>query len=592
MPQVGRKKPFSAKQKKQQLKAKREKKRRKSDSSEDDEETFVNQGGDEHCLIENEQLTAESIMKINYQKKTNPSSNANRYALHFYRESDTEIEERKSLARLPIKMVSPDELEIEEQDIFLPDDELAFPKRPVRDYNLTKDELDTIEYDYFKKYLEKLEAQFGSLSKLSYFEMNLETWRQLWRVIEMSDVILAIADIKHPTYHFPHSLYNYVVHGLNKEMILVLNKVDLVEAPLVLAWLHYFKMKYPKLHVIPFASYAGMKVKERGKHKGRRYGKFKMAAEGSRRLLKVLQDIVGDKVDLTSWSNKIDDELISEEKRISELDSDDDGGEEELSALQNATNIHVDHSDFRYYEWKKYDSGVLTIGVVGHPNVGKSSLMNAIIGKKVVSVSRTPGHTKHFQTIYLTDNVKLCDCPGLVFPSRAPKQMQVLMGCFPISQLREPYSVIHFLAARVNVPKILRLKKIDPESTNQAWSAFDICESWAVLRGYLTAKTGRPDVYRAANHLLRLTLDGRTLCLIFYPPNYWKECDNFIKDPDVNRIRFIQFESTGDVNQKGSEGGDEKGTTDEDSSEETEDGEIRSNLLRTANRFALLDDED
>lgn len=44
---------------------------------------------------------------------------------------------------------------------------------------------------------------------------------------------------------------------------------------------------------------------------------------------------------------------------------------------------------------------------------------------KVVSVSRTPGHTKHFQTIFLTPSVRLCDCPGLVFPSKLPKPLQV-----------------------------------------------------------------------------------------------------------------------------------------------------------------------
>ena len=42
-----------------------------------------------------------------------------------------------------------------------------------------------------------------------------------------------------------------------------------------------------------------------------------------------------------------------------------------------------------------------------------------------MSVSRTPGHTKYFQTYYLTPTVKLCDCPGLVFPSRVNKQLQV-----------------------------------------------------------------------------------------------------------------------------------------------------------------------
>lgn len=63
----------------------------------------------------------------------------------------------------------------------------------------------------------------------------------------------------------------------------------------------------------------------------------------------------------------------------------------------------------------------------GFPNVGKSSVINSLVGRKVVSVSRTPGHTKYFQTYYLTPTVKLCDCPGLVFPSRVNKQLQVQM---------------------------------------------------------------------------------------------------------------------------------------------------------------------
>lgn len=67
----------------------------------------------------------------------------------------------------------------------------------------------------------------------------------------------------------------------------------------------------------------------------------------------------------------------------------------------------------------------LSFSYTGFPNVGKSSVINSLVGKKVVSVSRTPGHTKYFQTYYLTKTVKLCDCPGLVFPSRVDKQLQV-----------------------------------------------------------------------------------------------------------------------------------------------------------------------
>ena len=52
-------------------------------------------------------------------------------------------------------------------------------------------------------------------------------------------------------------------------------------------------------------------------------------------------------------------------------------------------------------------------------------MIPGIVLLQVVSVSRTPGHTKHLQTIFLTPTVKLCDCPGLVFPSYVDKSLQV-----------------------------------------------------------------------------------------------------------------------------------------------------------------------
>ena len=39
----------------------------------------------------------------------------------------------------------------------------------------------------------------------------------------------------------------------------------------------------------------------------------------------------------------------------------------------------------------------VTIGLVGYPNVGKSSTINALLQEKKVPVSATPGRTKHFQ---------------------------------------------------------------------------------------------------------------------------------------------------------------------------------------------------
>ena len=78
--------------------------------------------------------------------------------------------------------------------------------------------------------------------------------------------------------------------------------------------------------------------------------------------------------------------------------------------------------------------------------------MNSIIGTKVLSVSRTAGHTKHLQHIFLDDPYGVCvmDCPGLIFPMRQPRYIMELCGLCPIAQIRETMSAIRFLAENIN----------------------------------------------------------------------------------------------------------------------------------------------
>ena len=72
------------------------------------------------------------------------------------------------------------------------------------------------------------------------------------------------------------------------------------------------------------------------------------------------------------------------------------------------------------------DGGRVTVGLTGYPNVGKSSTINALFGSKKTAVAPTPGKTKHFQTLNITDNLTLCDCPGLVLPRYAQSKSEMV----------------------------------------------------------------------------------------------------------------------------------------------------------------------
>ena len=68
----------------------------------------------------------------------------------------------------------------------------------------------------------------------------------------------------------------------------------------------------------------------------------------------------------------------------------------------------------------------MTVGLTGYPNVGKSSTINALFGSKKTAVAPTPGKTKHFQTLNITDGLTLCDCPGLVLPRYAQSKSEMV----------------------------------------------------------------------------------------------------------------------------------------------------------------------
>ena len=107
---------------------------------------------------------------------------------------------------------------------------ISIPRRPHWDKTTTPEQLDEREKLSFlewRKSLVALEEQEELL--LTPYERNLEVWRQLWRVVERSDLVVQIVDARNPMLFRCEDLETYVKQvDPNKQNLLLVNKADLL----------------------------------------------------------------------------------------------------------------------------------------------------------------------------------------------------------------------------------------------------------------------------------------------------------------------------------------------------------------------------
>ena len=155
-------------------------------------------------------------------------------------------------------------------------------------------------------------------------------------------------------------------------------------------------------------------------------------------------------------------------------------------------------------EMKKFRSGFVTI--VGRPNVGKSTLMNALVGEKVAIVSNRPKTTRNRIMGVLTRDdwqMVFLDTPGIHTPRtklgnymmqsvrEAMDGMDGMMVLVDATQVGEhDRSIVKDMASR-KVPKVLLLNKIDllqPEKLLALIASFADSGYDAIIP--ISAKTG------------------------------------------------------------------------------------------------------
>ncbi|KAM9008201.1 large subunit GTPase 1 homolog isoform 2-T2 [Ara ararauna] len=380
---------------------------------------------------------------------------------------------------------------------------LRIPRRPRWDQTTSAEDLQQAERENFLEWRRQL-AHLEEEKKLilTPFERNLEFWRQLWRVIERSDIVVQIVDARNPL--------------LFRCQDLELNAEDVAED-------------------------LNDSEDEGSIQEGDETEQDNAESTSPGNSLQTVNQVLVSDDDSSSEYEDCEDD----EEEAWQTCSEDEGGDRENAVASERMESRTGGADVHHivqeqnrnlrnfshlvqrnelleifktmHNGPRVKDGELNVGLVGYPNVGKSSTINTILGNKKVSVSATPGHTKHFQTLYVEPGLCLCDCPGLVMPSFiSTKAEMICSGILPIDQMRDhvpPISLISFHIPRNVLEATYGINIIRPredEDPDRKPAAEELLTAYGYMRGFMTAH-GQPDQPRSARYVLKDYVSGKLL---------------------------------------------------------------------------------
>ena len=155
------------------------------------------------------------------------------------------------------------------------------------------------------------------------------------------------------------------------------------------------------------------------------------------------------------------------------------------------------------YERKGQSGRGLKVMVLGIPNVGKSTFINKVAGRKAAAAGDKPGVTRGRQWISIDRSLDLLDTPGILWPKFDSQEVGELLAV--TNAIKSDVLDRETLAANF----MLRLRALYPEAIEKRYgftpeaeaSGFELLEQAARKRGFLVSG-GEVDLERMANTLL------------------------------------------------------------------------------------------
>lgn len=156
------------------------------------------------------------------------------------------------------------------------------------------------------------------------------------------------------------------------------------------------------------------------------------------------------------------------------------------------------------------DKRQISVGLIGYPNVGKSSVINALVGKKCCTAAPVPGVTKIWQYITLMKRIFLIDCPGVVNDVGDDECETVLKGVVRSERLDNPCDFIAAILQRVKKEHIVSRYGV------QEWTdELQFLTKLAIFKGKLQ-KGGEADMNSVARNVINDWQRGKLP--FFVPP--------------------------------------------------------------------------